>query len=363
VLKPVDDTRMFEKMAQTLADTGRYEVHVIGFPGTTSTEYPGVTFHPLPYFRRISFDRVRAPFRVFRTLRALSPDVIIVTTHELLLAAAALRMFRKTVVLYDIQENYYRNILYLPTYPLWVRPLLALWVRGWERLLTLFVPRVIASERGYIDELRFIRHKALLIENRVKRSTIRPRLGQPRRAQALLFSGTLAESTGVFTAIHVAGLLHEHDPTVHLTIIGYCAHTETLRQIREAIEGRDYITLIGGDQLVPHDAIMVAIAQADFGLIAYPPNPSTRNTIPTKLFEYIGAGLPVLLINHPAWMQFCDPYRAALVFDPRHIHPEEMLYRMRNTDFYVRTPGEEIFWEAEGVKLVKLVDETTSRLE
>ena len=347
---------MFEKMGQTLANTGRYEVHIVGFPGGPTTEYPNIKLHPSRYFPRISLERFRIPIRVFRTLLALSPDVIIVTTHELLLISVLFRVFRKAVVFYDIQENYFRNILFLPTFPRLLRPALALWVRGWEKLLTLFVRRVFVSDEGYISELPFIRRKAVVLQNMVKRAAILPRTGDSRRGRALLFSGTLAESTGVFTAIHVATVLHEHDPTVRLTLIGYCAHGETLRRIQEAIQGRDYIRLVGGDRLVPHDAIMEAIAQADFGLIAYPPNPSIRNTIPTKLFEYLGAQLPILLINHPPWMQFCDPYRAALVFDPRHIHPEDMLHRMRNTDFYTRIPGEEVFWESEGSRLIEEVE-------
>src|SRR5690606_12656579 len=180
---------------------------------------------------------------------------------------------------------------------------------------------------------------------------------QSRGGKRLLFSGTLAESTGVFTAIHMANELHEHDPSVHLTIIGYCAHAIALRQIQEAIQGRDYITLIGCDKLVSHDAIMEAIAESDFGLIAYPPNPSTRNTIPTKLFEYLGARLPILLINPPPWMEFCAPYSAALVFDPSHTDPAEMLHRMRNTEFYTRNPGEEVLWESEAGRLVATVDD------
>jgi glycosyltransferase involved in cell wall biosynthesis len=357
VLKPVDDTRMFEKMGQTLADTGRYEVHIVGFPGSANTQYPGIELHPLRHFPRISLERVRVPLRIFRLLLPLSPDVIIVTTHELLLVAVIFRLFRKTTIVYDIQENYFRNILFLPTFPPLLRLPLALWVRGWERLLTLFVRKVTVSEEGYISELRFIRRKAVLIQNKVKRTAIRSRSRRTRQDLTLLFSGTLAESTGVFSAIHVAGVLHEHDPTVQLTIIGYCAHAETLCRIRETIHDRDYITLVGGDRLVSHDAVMEAIAEADFGIIAYPPNPSTRNTIPTKLFEYLGACLPILLINHPPWMEFCAPYSAALVFDPRHIHAEEMLHRMRNTDFYTRIPGEEVFWESEGVRLVEVVEE------
>lgn len=357
MLKPVDDARMFEKMGQALADTGLYEVHIIGFPSDKPRAYPHLTLHPLQRFPRLGLQRILAPLRIFRKIREIDPGILIVTTHELLFSAVALKMMNKTSIVYDIRENYFRNILFLPSFPLVLRPFLAVWVRAWEKILSPFVDRMIVSEKGYLKELPFTASETVVIENKVKRHTIAPRVPtHPRNGMKLIFSGTLAESTGVFTAIQLATTLHESDPDLTLTIIGYCAQRETLQRIKELTDGRDFIRLEGGDRLVPHDEIMSAIASADFGIIAYPPNPSTRNTVPTKLYEYLGSQLPILLINHPPWMELCAPYAAALIFDPRFIKSETLLPQMRTPRFYTSPPGDDVFWEPEGRKLVALVE-------
>lgn len=357
MLKPVDDARMFEKMGQALADTGDYEIHIIGFPSDKPHPYPNIHLHPSERFPRLAIQRVLAPFRIFRKIREINPGLLIITTHELLFAAVAFKMMRKTPIIYDIRENYFRNILFLPSFPLLLRPFLAVWVRAWEKMLSPFVDRMIVSEKGYLKELPFARDETVVIENKVKHSSITPRLHTTTGNRLnLLFSGTLAESTGVFTAIQLATTLHDSDPEVALTIIGYCAQRETLQRIKALTDTRDFIRLEGGDRHVPHDEIMSAIASAHFGIIAYPPNPSTRNTVPTKLYEYLGAQLPILLINHPPWMELCAHYHAAVIFDPRFIKPGALLAQLRTTPFYTIPPGEEVFWGVEGKKLVKLVE-------
>src|SRR5690606_20204033 len=348
---------MFEKIGQTLADTGDYEVHIIGYPSEKSHDYPNVHLHLAKRFPRLGLQRILEPFRIFQKIRELDPDILMITTHELLFAAVTFKMMRKASIIYDIRENYFRNILFLPSFPLVVRPFLALWVRAWEKILSPFVEYIIVSEKGYLKELPFTGNKTVVIENKVKRSAIAPPIETTGRSGLrLLFSGTLAESTGVFTAIHMAETLHQSDPNVSLIIIGYCAQRETLQQIKSLTDNRDFITLVGGDHLVPHDEIMSAIAKADAGIIAYPPNPSTRNTVPTKLYEYLGAKLPIVLINHPPWMELCAPYPAAVIFDPRFIKPDILLPQLKETDFYATSPGEEVFWELEGKKLVALVE-------
>ena len=160
----------------------------------------------------------------------------------------------------------------------------------------------------------------------------------------------------MFTAIDLADKLYEHDNSIRLRIIGYCSQPETLLQVRKIIENRNYIELFGGDRLVPHDKIMRAIAAAHFGIIAYPPNPATENTVPTKLFEYVSSRLPVLLINHKPWIHRCLAYQAALVFDPNNPDAFTLLQKMKSTAFYIDPPGDDIFWESEAEKLVQVIN-------
>src|SRR5436189_206672 len=87
VLKPVNDTRMFEKMGRSLAKTNQWSVHIIGFGDAHSSDEPNITFQPLGSFGRISLRRIFAPIKALMIFHKVKPSSIIITTHELLLSA------------------------------------------------------------------------------------------------------------------------------------------------------------------------------------------------------------------------------------------------------------------------------------
>lgn len=355
VLKPVDDTRMFEKFAQSLAS--RHEVHVLGYPTTHApSPHAGIVLHPSRPFARLSLARALAPWRIFRTVMALKPALLIVNTHELLWPALAVKWLTRCALIYDVRENYYRNILHTQTFPPGVRHLLAVGVRLKEKLTAPFIDYFLLAEKSYLTEMRFLPNRTAIVENKLRRTQLpSARVAAPNGAIHLLFSGTLAASTGVFVAVDLACALHAQDAHIHLTIIGYCARQPELEKLQALIQDKPFITLTGGNSLVPHPAILNAIAQAHFGIVAYPPNPATKGSIPTKLYEYLGYSLPILLTNHPQWQALCQPYHAALSFDAQHIDAAGLIQAMKTTAFYTAQP-QDIYWENEEARLENVVN-------
>jgi len=181
----------------------------------------------------------------------------------------------------------------------------------------------------------------------------------------LLFSGTLAESTGVFQAIGLAKKLHILNQTVQLTLIGYCAKAETLRKIHEEIKGSDFIHLYGGDRLVPHPDVVGAIYASDFGIVCYPPSRHTENAIPTKLYEYLACRLPIILQHHVPWVELASRFQACLAIDFPTVDPFALLQQMQST-FYTRSPAvvpsesrldqTGVTWESEAEKLLAALE-------
>jgi hypothetical protein len=352
VLKPVNDARMAEKIGESLAGN-QFDVHIIGFPAAPLSGKM-LTPHPLPYFSRLSARRILMPWKIARKALALRPDVFIITTHELLGAALFVKLITRCSVIYDVQENYFRNILYTRSFPLWIRPLLAWYVRLKEILTARFIDHFFLAERSYASELSFQGAHHTILENKFKKPL---RAGsQKRKLLHLIFSGTLGESTGVFIAIDLATRLHSANSAVTLTIIGYCSRPAELKKIKEAIRPLAFIRLIGGNKLVPHRQILEHLQSASAGIISYPSNPSTSGSIPTKLFEYLGLQLPILLINHPNWIDYCAPYNAAIVFDPAEIDARDILQTLRSKTFYTVAPRD-VFWEAEEPGLIRQVNQ------
>src|SRR5690606_9831177 len=98
VLKPVNDTRMFEKFAQSLIKLPGNEVHIAGFWANAISNSPEIIFHPIFSFPRLSLGRMAAQWKYYKLLRELKPEVIIANTFELLPVTLLYRIFHSTVI-------------------------------------------------------------------------------------------------------------------------------------------------------------------------------------------------------------------------------------------------------------------------
>jgi glycosyltransferase involved in cell wall biosynthesis len=352
VLKPVNDTRMFEKIGLSLDETKKFEVHIIGFEACSPSE-SNIHFHHLNFFKRLSLKRIYAPWTILKKILSIQPSIIIITTHELLIISLLAKVFTGSKIIYDIQENYYRNILHTKTFPFGIRTLLAICIRTKEKLTAPFIDHFFLAEKGYETEFTFPGNRKTVLENKVKRPSL-PQIKKQKEIETLLFTGTLAESTGVFIAIEVCIKLNKLNDRIKLIIIGYCALEEQLTKIKTIVQQHDFITLIGGERLVSHSEILEQIKNANAGIISYPPNPSTTNSIPTKLFEYLGYKLPILLIRHTTWEIYCKPYNAAVVFDYPDFQAKSILSQLNNQNFYPVEPTD-IYWENEQQRLIRVV--------
>ncbi|MBX2946778.1 MAG: glycosyltransferase [Cyclobacteriaceae bacterium] len=314
VLKPVDETRMFAKIGTALAQAG-HEVHIIGFPTQHTKPDPAVKFHPIANqaFSRLSLTRLLTPFKALRIALQVRPDYLIITTHELLFMAWWCKLITGCKVIYDVQENYYRNIRFTNAFPAGMRIVLACWVRLKERLLHPIIHVYLLAEKGYQQELRFAKPH-IILQNKITRVMA----GQFKKEKhtgysRLLFSGTLAETTGVFHAIQLAEELHNLDNNIHLTLIGHCTSHTTHLQLLELARQKSCIDYRGSEHPVPHKTILKAVGQADFGIVWYPPNPSTACSIPTKLFEYLGLNLAILVSHTPETEQLVQQQGAGII--------------------------------------------------
>jgi glycosyltransferase involved in cell wall biosynthesis len=356
ILKPVDDTRMLEKMGLTLRPA--HDVHIIGYPSSSERKIPEISLHPLNAFPRVSWRRLFAKWKVFAIAIKLRPDIFIITTHELLVPALWLKVFLPVKIVYDVRENYYRNILYAGSFPWVLRGPLALLVRWKEKLMAPMVDHFFLAERGYEQEIRFHRGGWTVLENKTAVHR-KQQQEHPQGRLRLLFSGTLAESTGVLNAIGLARELFKLDPSVTLTIAGYAAMKSVRERILKEVKLNSFLRLVGGERLVPHDEILTTIDESDFGIIAYPPSRHTMNSVPTKLFEYLGAGLPVIVDRRWPWVKRYESINPFVFIDFDNIDYPGLLAELKAGRSFA--PPEDVTWESEAPKLIDAIINTVSR--
>ncbi len=344
VLKPVNDARNYEKTAISIGKLGNYQINLVGQKVLNTPLEPYIVFDSLFSFSRLSFKRFFAGWRFLAYLRRLHPDVVIITTFELLLPAVVYKILTTKKIIYDVQENYFRNLIYTTTFPFGIKHILAVGVRTLEYLTRPFISHYLLAEKNYEKEFYFTKNKHTILENKLFKTSVKSRIIRNDNTIQLLYTGTIAENYGIFEAVDLAKALHKIEPKIRLKIVGFAAQKDVLEKLKKTIKAHDFITLVGGDSFVAHQEILALIAQSDFGLISYRPDKSTENCIPTKLYEYLAHQLPFLISPNPAWLALTYKYSAGIAVDFYNPTIEKLLSQMKENTFYTTVPGEEIYW-------------------
>lgn len=349
VLKPTNDARMYEKIGKSLSILPNTEIHIAGYK-SDKINIGNQYFYPIFSSSRISCLRFVAPWKFIILAHKVKPDTIIVSTHELLLVTYLYRIFFGCKIIYDIQENYFYNLLYTDTFPPLIKHILAFWVRFKEKFVQKKIDGYMLAEKTYLNELADRIHpQTLILENKYqgvfKHEAKMVRITEGQKIK-LLYSGTIAASYGVFEAIDLIIRLYLLDFRFELTIIGFSPNCRELTKVKNRIAPYPFIKLIGGDKPVNHSEILSAIQTHHIGLIPYRFNESTTLRVPTKLFEYLLNQLPVICSHNQIWEEYIEKFKAGIII-PFSDLPKatDIKSKILNTDFYTQGDPNELLWE------------------
>jgi glycosyltransferase involved in cell wall biosynthesis len=376
VLKPVDDTRMLGKFARTLAEMGA-RVAVAGRGSVASPLPAGVSQHPIFWGGRLSLGRLAAQVCYWRLLGQLRPTLVVVHAPELLPLTLLWRALgRNRQFIYDIRENYALNVSTQGVYQGLAQRGLARGLRWAEGLAARYAAALTLAEKSYAAELPFLSllppSRVVVLENKYQpapdehllRQLRPPVVDEPLR---LLYSGTISELNGLRAAVRLVEALHAGWPGgALLTVIGFCQQPELLDEFKRWRKQDLPIRVIGGAKAVPHASIVAEIGRSHLGLALYEPHPSTWRCRPTKLFEYLAHGLPVIIPQNPLWEALITEYDAGLSgdFSPAQLPTTaasllaELRARAQNSTsgFYKNGLPSEVLWASEGKKLGLLLE-------
>jgi glycosyltransferase involved in cell wall biosynthesis len=222
----------------------------------------------------------------------------------LLPLAVALRHQCGAHIVYDVHEDYTANAAqrwgtrhWLPEY-----------LRQWQQEALPLLSGVTYAEALYNDVLqaRGVVPQVAVVQNafRPPEQLVTPQ--PPGELPRLLFTGTLSESWGVFTALDVWHALWNLGLHTELLLVGYSPASGVLRQLEQRIAALQPlpVRLVGGAAYVPHHNVLQYIAGCDAGFALYHPQPNLRGKVPTKFWEYGYYGKPLLYTDVPEWRAY-----------------------------------------------------------
>lgn len=355
VLKPCDDVRTCNKIANTLLKTKPRQIYSAGYAPTHTSNHKRISFITLFDKKRLHWKRLLVPITFFLVLLRKKPNLLIVNTHELLVAGVLYKLFFGGCFIYDVRENYSKNILHTSVFPRLLRLPLAWYVRFKEWIASFFCSGYLLAERCYEPELPFIKSKTnyLILEN--KSSLSKKPVPQRRiteNAPLFLFSGTIDFNYGIAEALDYFKQTQHYFPDAQLIIAGYAQQSDVQKWLYQQQRRIPGIQLYGINKPLSSSAIQEWIRKCHFGFIFHHKNKSYTHRIPTKLYDYLVAELPVISFDYPGVVPFIKQYNAGIISTIPVLTPE-MAESLKAYQFYDTIHDKkDLLWTSEAEKII-----------
>lgn len=298
---------------------------------------------------------VRTTAEVVRIALEEDADLYHVHDPELLPWVLSLRR-RGTQVIYDMHENLPFAVRTKPWVPRVIRRVLAAALRGVERPFLRKMP-VVLAERSYESDYAFVKTRTTVL-NLPRAEDLLPLHAVKRSTYTIGYMGAVSPNRGALVTLRALEILHGAGLPVAWDCIGPITEECRARFVSTDESATGPAIHIRGR--MPYSDGLELLASCHAGVAVLQPLPNYCDSYPTKLFEYMGLGLPVIASNFPLYREVIEGEDCGICVDPtnaeevasafRHLienpaEAEEMGNRGREA---VRTRYN---WRAEGRKL------------
>ncbi|HET8859059.1 hypothetical protein [Marivirga sp.] len=365
VLKPADDVRSCYKIGQSLAQTNKYEVNIIGFDSKKKVESKNIFLHPIFKFRRNSLKRLTASSAVLKIYLQLKPQIIIVNTPELLWVIFLIKILFGTKIIYDIRENYRFNVHQNPIYKGIIKHGAILYIKFTELISKKLMDGYFLAEDIYEKQLKFIHNQAyikLLNKSVIPlKQSYEPVDFSNHEAVRYIYSGTIGEEYGTLEAIEFCKKLHEINQNTTLMIIGYSSDNQYINKVKSAISGINFIHLKTGSKPVAQSEIISEIKNYDVALLPYQLNPNISGRFPTKIYDYLALGIPMVIPPQKEWIAFLNQYQAGISADFYNPDIPAFIHEIKSRKFFLHNPKSDVQWWSQENTLLDFIDKILSK--
>lgn len=137
------------------------------------------------------------------------------------------------------------------------------------------------------------------------------------------YIGFVGPDRGVDIAVKAMSKVSQYAPDVLLLVVGDAGdHPTYFQQVKQMVDPMGIQRSVELTGWQPFEKIPGYVAATAVGLVPHQRNPHRDNTIPNKLFDYMGFGKPVIVSDCPPLKRIVDESESGLVF--RADDPEEL---------------------------------------
>jgi glycosyltransferase involved in cell wall biosynthesis len=308
---PAGDTRIYHKQCRSLSRAGFDVTLIAPHSGQQAVEdgvrIRGVHQHSNRFWRMINTTRA-----IYREALAVNADVYHFHDPELIPVGLLLRARGKRV-LYDIHEDLPRTLSYKSYVRPWMRKPLEKMIDVGERLATRFFSGLIVANPSSVPRFResaplaVVQNFPLMHEF----ASIAASDDFAPREFVTYVGQRITRARGAEEMVQAIGLVPEHVP-LRLKLVGRIEPPELLSSLQQ-MPGWKRVNYEG---TLGRSGVVSAVRSSLAGLVVLHPEPNYVTAQPVKLFEYMGAGIPVIASDFPILRSIVEGAGCGIVVDP-----------------------------------------------
>ena len=303
------DTRIFFRFCRSLAKD--YDVTLIAVHPREEV-VNGIRMLPVKRMKNRYWEMATASLRMFPKAIRARASVYQIHDPELIPCGLWLRLLGKKVI-FDVHENFAADIADKP----WIRhkrllsALYAWWEKRAARRFELFL-----AENSYAPHFEALGARYTVVLNYPDLPFFRPyRKLESRPEQHLFYIGILLETRGLYEIAEALYLLKKQGRIFHFHCVGelYSRLEQGLKSLPYYDEIKSQLHFYGRMRL---DEGYALSANMGIGLCIIHPMKNSVESYPTKMFEYMSIGLPVIASDFPLYREVLDKQGCGLCVDP-----------------------------------------------
>lgn len=305
---PAADVRIAFRECGTLAAAG-YNVVLVAAGDLTQPLPDGVVLRSVPKPRNRAERMTRTVWDVFRTALRENADVYHFHDPELVGVGLALRALGRKVV-FDVHEDIPKDIVDKPWIPAMLRKPIAASAAAVLYVVQKGFSAIVAATPAIAR--RFDGSRTVVINNYPRLEDLPIDQTDPkRRTNAALYLGSITELRCIEEMVRAFA-----EPGIpqdaRFLLAGMFGDEQLEHSVRE-LPGWERVTYLGQ---CTRAQVKDLLAQARAGLLLYRAAANHEECVPNKLFEYLGAGLPVIVADTMQCREIVEEGPCGLVVDP-----------------------------------------------
>lgn len=308
---PAYDVRIFRKECITLKEAGYDVSFVVSAPRDVEEE--GITICAIPSTRGRLGRIFRNTFLAARKALDTGAEIFHFHDPELIPVGLYLKARGKKVI-YDIHEDVPGDILAKEWIPLSLRKAVSIIIRVVQDWSARRFNVVVAATPYIRNRFTAIGCNAVAVNNYPLLSEFGVLdIDWSRKKRAVCYIGAIVGARGIFKMVEATAKTN-----VRLFLGGTFAYPED-RVRAQSLPGWENVEELGHlDRTEVASILSMSIA----GLVVLQSTPNYIEAQPTKLFEYMASGLPVIASHFPLWKEFVEGNGCGICVDPQ--DPEDI---------------------------------------